>query len=406
MANDSHERICANIVFSRELKILFSENSLERATMKQPLILGENLFRLSQRTKVLNTLRWARWMGKITMRESELFTDYEAFLKKLNGQAQRRVYEIHENIPEMFFRICEELGIPAELLDRENLVESLSNVFLHIVHLSDELRLANHQSPEFLEILQCYKRIADTFCKLQFDKVFFSSAEELQLFFECMDEKLQQSGKDALSEHKFSSITNLLISTDFVMDGLKKPVPQSEDFLRLMISTIMREYLACVGESVDENMGDFCRQWFVDKQAADSLVEALCKIFEEIGEHPLFSMQTMKLNVLCKLIPWKEFTEFLQSIRVRHPDEHEFICLTLRSMSEKIQKDESERMDAHYAQVLSRYPSGGFVAARAQIFEFVCDQLSITSEFGQVQDSPRNPDEDFEEEEEEEEEEW
>jgi hypothetical protein len=96
-------------------------------------------------------------------------------------------------------------------------------------------------------------------------------------------------------------------------------------------------------------------------------------------------MQGMKLNVLCKLLPWKEFTEFLQSIRDRYPDEHEFICLTMRSMAEKIQKDGSEGMDAHYAQVLSGYPSGGFVADRAQIFEFVCGQLSITSEFGQVQ---------------------
>ena len=396
------------------LILMFFGTVLEKLILKRHLrtipedqIPGQNLFRFSQRTKDLSTPRWSRWIMKISARNSKLYNEYEAFLRNLNGQAQRCVCEIQQNIPAMFFRICEELEIPAELLDRENLVESLSNVFLHIAHLSDELRSADQESPDFLEILQCYKRIADAFCKLQFDKFFFSSDEELQLFFERMDQKLQQSGKDVLSEHKFSSIMSLLMSTDFVMDGFFKPVPQSEDFLRLMISTIMQKYHLCVGEFFDEHMGDFCRQWFVDKPAANILVEALCKIFEEIGEHPLFSMQTMKLNVLCKLLPWKEFTEFLQSIRVRHPDEHEFICLTLRSMSEKIQKDGSEgmdaRMDAHYAQVLSRYPSGGFVAARAQIFEFVCDQLSITSEFGQVQDSPRNPDEDFEEEEEEEE---
>ena len=114
-------------------------------------------------------------------------------------------------------------------------------------------------------------------------------------------------------------------------------------------------------------------------------------------------MQGMKLNVLCKLLPWEEFTEFLQSIRDRHPDEHEFICLTLRSMSEEIQGDIKKGMDAQYARVLSHYPSGGFVADRAQTFEFVCGQLSITREFGQVQDSPRNPEEDVDEEDAEEE---
>jgi hypothetical protein len=337
-------------------------------------------------------------MSKITIRESELFTNYEAFIKKLNEQAQRCVYEIQENIPEMFFRICEELEIPAELLDRENLVESLSNVLMYIVRLSDELRLGYQESPDNFGSLHHYKRIVDTFCKLQFDKVFFRSAEELQLFFNRMDEKLQESRKDALAEHKISSIMSRLISTDFVMDGFFQPLPQSQDVLRLMISAIMQKYHSCVRESFDEHMGDFCFKWFVDKQAADNLVEELCKIFEEIEEHQLFRMQGMKLNVLCKLLPWKEFTDFLQSIRDRYPDEHEFICLTLRSMSEKIQKDRSDGMDVHYAQVLSHYPSGGFAAARIQIFEFVCDQLSIKSEFGQVQDSPRNPDEDFEEE--------
>jgi hypothetical protein len=143
-------------------------------------------------------------MSKITIRESELFTNYEAFIKKLNEQAQRCVYEIQENIPEMFFRICEELEIPAELLDRENLVESLSNVLMYIVRLSDELRLGYQESPDNFGSLHHYKRIVDTFCKLQFDKVFFRSAEELQLFFNRMDEKLQESRKDALAEHKIS----------------------------------------------------------------------------------------------------------------------------------------------------------------------------------------------------------
>jgi hypothetical protein len=386
MANDRHERICAIIAFTQMLERLLYENSQKRAQMTQPLNQGQNLFTFSQRTRNLNTPRWIRWMSKITIRESELFTNYEAFLKKLNEQAQRCVYEIQENIPEMFFRICEELEIPAELLDREDLVESLSNVFLHIVRLSDELRSADHESPDFLEILQRYKRISDAFCKLQFDKVFFSSAEELQLFFNRMDEKLRESGKDALAEQKISSIMSRLISTDFVMDGFFQPLPQSQDVLRLMISAIMQKYHSCVGESFDEHMGDFCFKWFVDKQAAENLVEELCKIFEEIEEHQLFRMQGMKLNVLCKLLPWKEFTEFLQSIRDRYPDEHEFICLTLRSMAEKIQKDGSDGMDVHYAKVLSNYPSGGFVVDRAHILEFVYRQLSITLEFGQVEE--------------------
>lgn len=372
---------------------------LQRTTpMSQELIWGQKLSRFSQRTKKLNPIRWVRWMRQISCRDSGIFTDYEAFLEKLNGKAKSCVYEIHENLPKMFIQICKELEIPAELLDRGNLVESLSNVFLHIVRLSDEIRSADRESPDFLEILQRYKRIVDAFFKLKFDKFFFRDEEELQLFFKRMDEKLQQSGKDVLASHTFSSITSLFVSTDFVMDGFLNPVHQSEDFLQLTISAIMQKYSFCVGEWVDKNMGAFCRKWFVNKQEAEKLVEALCKIFEDLEKHPLFHMSTMKFNVLCKLLPWEGFTKFLQVIRDRHPDEHEFICLTLRSMAEKIQGDITEGMDEHYARVLSRYPSGGFVADRAQISNFVCNQLLITDEFGQVDEEKDEEDvEDVEE---------
>jgi hypothetical protein len=383
------DRIRALIAFGSAAEGVIFE-VLQRTTPMTPqLMLGQKLSRFSQRTMKLNPIRWSRRIITLSCRDSGLFTNYDTFLKNLNEQAQKCVYEIHDNIPKMFFRICEELGIPAELLDRENLVESLSNVFLHIVRLSDEIRSADHESPDFLEILQRYKRIVDAFFKLKFDKFFFRDEEELRLFFESMDEKLQQSGKDVLASHTFSSITDLFMTTDFVMDGFFNPVHQSEDLLQLTFSAIILKYHSCVGDSVDKNMGAFCRKWFVNKQEAEKLVEVLCKIFEDFEKHPLFSMQTMKLNVLCKLLPWEEFTEFLQSIRDRHPEAHEFICLTLRSMAEKIQGDITEGMDEHYARVLSRYPSGGFVADRAQISNFVCNQLLITDEFGQVDERRR-----------------
>jgi hypothetical protein len=378
------DRIHALIAFSSAAEGVIFKVLRRTTPMTSQLMLGQNLYSFSERTMDLNPIRWSRWMSKISCRDTRLFTNYKEFLKKLNEQAQMCVYEIQENIPQMFFRICEELGIPAELLDRGNLVVSLSNVFLHIVRLSDEIRSADRESPDFLEILQRYKRIVDAFFKLKFDKFFFSSAEELQLFFKRMDEKLQQSGKDVLASHTFSSITSLFLTTDFVMDGFFNPVPQFQDFLQLTISAIILEYHPCVGESDDEHMGDFCCKWFVDKQAADMLVEALCKIFEDFEKHPLFHMSTMKLNVLCKLLPWKGFTEFLQSIRDRHPEAHEFICLMMRSMAQKIQEDVSVRIDGDYARVLLCYPSGGFVADRAQISKYMSDQLLITDEFGQV----------------------
>jgi len=377
----------AIMFFASSLEFLIFGRLLRTTPMTHQLIQGQKLYRFSKRSKNLNTNKWSRWMMKLSMRDGELFGQYQDFLKDLKYQAQKHVCEIHDDIPIMFFRICEELEIPAELLNRGNLVESLSNVFMYILSRSDELRSAVPESPEFLEKLKRYKRIMDAFCKLQFDKFFFSSDEELQLFFERMDQKLQQSGKDVLSEHKFSSITSLLMSTDFVMDGFFKPLTQSEDFLQLMLSAIVRKYLSSVGESDDEHMSEFCRKWFLDKPAADSLVEALCKIFEDFKEHPLFHMTGMKLNVLCKILPWKKFTEFLQVIRDQHPDAHEFICLTLRSMANSIQTDNTAEMDNVYALVLSRYPSGGFVTTRAQIVDFVSSQLSITGRFGQVEDS-------------------
>jgi hypothetical protein len=335
---------------------------------------GQVLSRLSER--MIKSDRMMRsdmreWTSWISGQDVRLSNGYREWLKEVKCQAQSRVSKNHNDIHAIFFEICEALEIPAELLDRGILVETLTNVFMYIVRMSDELRLTDHESPDFLEILKRYKQIVDAFCKLKFDKFFFRSDEELQLFFERMDEKLQLSGKGALSEHKFSSITSLLISTDFVMAGFLKPVPNSEDFLRLIVFAIMQKYVSCVRTSLNS------------KHEADSLVEELCNIFEDSEKHPFFCWQDVKLNLLCKLLPWKEFTDFLKMIRVRNPVEHKFICLTMIMMAKTIKEDTSERIDEQYAHVLSHYPSCGFVTDRAQILEFVCGQLSITPDFGQ-----------------------
>jgi len=326
---------------------------------------------------VVSQSLWSKMMMGFSEQQNILFKDSEELFLSLHTHVKWDFYAIYHDNCAMFFQICEQVGIPEDLLNCENLGESLSNVFLHMISLSDELRLADPKSPEFLEFLQYYKRIADAFCNLQLDRFamfLFNSPEELQRFFESMDEKLQQSGKAALSEHAFSSIMSLLISTDFVTGGFYTPLPHSVDYLKLMISTIMENYDSCV------------REFSVDNQEANSLVEKICEIFDELGNHEFRHMQRMQrmmLNVLCKLLPWKEFTEFLQMIRYRHPVEHQFISLTLRSIAESVQKDGSEGMDAHYAKVLSNYSSGGFVTDRAQILKFVCYQLSITPDFGQ-----------------------
>ena len=336
---------------------------------------GLHLRTSSNRLMRVSSSLWSKMMMGFTEQEKVLYKESEALFLSLHYRKKWDFYAIYHDNRAMFFQICEQVGIPEDLLDFENLGKSLSNVFLHIFRLSDELRLADPKSPEFLEFLQYYKRIADAFCNLQLDRFemfLFKSPEELQSFFESMDEKLQQSGKAALSELTFSSIMSLLISTDFVTGGFYTPLPYSIDFLRLMISTIMEKYASCVGE------------WSVDNQAAaNSLLEKLCEIFDELGNHELRHRPGMMHNVLCKLLPWKKFTKFLQSIRDQHPVEHQFICLTLRSFAENVQKDGSEGIDELYARVLSNYPSGGFVVDRAQILKFVCGQLSITLVFGQ-----------------------
>ena len=360
--------------FSGSLEKVYSDNLKSKIPEDQKE--GLHLRKSSDRLRGVSSSLWSRMMMALPEEKIILFKDSEALFLSLHGHVKWDFYPIYHDNRAMFFQICEEVGIPAELLDFENLGESLSNVFMYIISLSDELRLADPKSPEFLEFLQYYNRIADAFCNLQLDRFalfLFNSSEELQRFFESMDEKLQESGKAALSEHTFSSITSLLISTDFVTGGFYTPLPYSIDFLRLMISTIMENYASCVGE------------WSVDNQAVNSLVEKICEIFDEIGNHELRHRQGMMLNVLCKLLPWKEFTDFLQSIRDQHPVEHQFISLTLRGIAENVRKDGSEGMDELYARVLSNYPSGGFVVDRAQISNFVCDQLSITLEFGQVE---------------------
>jgi hypothetical protein len=141
-----------------------------------------------------------------------------------------------------------------------------------------------------------------------------------------------------------------------------------------MIDAIMDRYYLYLETWHDDHMAAFFGDSF-DKTKIESLVEKLCNIIEDIRNHDCFNETPMMLNVLCKLLPWKKFTNFLQSIRVLHPTEHEFICLTLKSMAQSIQENDREGIDAHYTKVLSHYPSSGFEPDRTRIFEFVCDQL-------------------------------
>jgi len=347
--------------------------SLERTDpMTAQQRLGEEIFNMSEQLKKTNMDKWVKWIQKRTHNESIASNSYQDWLRDLKDRAELQIHDIKENIPEMFFQICKALGLPAELLDRDNLVELLSNVICYTIQLSDELsdELAstNPLLPEFLEKLKTYKQIGAIFCKLQFDTSFFTSQEELQSFFERIDEKLLQSGKERLHAHNFSSIMSLFISTDFVTSGYLSPLPPSQDFLLIMIESIIHH--SCIGK---------WEEWFRNRDIpeANLLVEELRKIFEEIRKHQHFSMATMKLNVLCKLFRCGGFTRFLKLIRTQHPDEHEFICSTLRDMAESIQKSDVNGMDAHYARVLSHYPSHVFEANGAQILEIVCAQLSI-----------------------------
>jgi hypothetical protein len=163
-----------------------------------------------------------------------------------------------------------------------------------------------------------------------------------------------------------------------------------------MVGAIMRNFHGCMMDG-----------WLWTERAVH-YVYALCDILHEIRNHSHFRMDFFKFNVLCKLLPWKEFTDFLQQLA--NPglcdgndfcDEHGFITVTLREMAKSIQENNMDGMNEHYSRVLSNHLPRGFVTDRAQISEFVCDQLSITSVFGQVPDSPINSDDEEEDDEEE-----
>lgn len=363
---DINKSLCCSY-FSKSLKKVFSDKLVKELTEDQRKCLdfGNSIRRIMP----LDRQVWSKLWMALDEAERHLLKESELLFLSLHAEVQSELSKTHGNIHGMFIQICEMLEISEELLDRKDLVKSLVDIFVYIITLSDEIRLANPQSPEFLEILQGYKRIADAFCNLnleRFHMYFFSSDEELQRFFERMDKKLQQSGKAALSNHDFSSIMSRFISPDIMAGCFFKPLPQSEDFLQLVISAIMHKYHSCVRESIDEHMF---------KKEVAGLLDELCTIFDWIVKYELFPSLQKKLNILCRLLPWDAFMDFLKKIKDLHPTEHLFICLTLKSIAKSIQKKEG--MDLDYARILSNYPSA-IVVDRAQIFKFVCGQLSIT----------------------------
>lgn len=359
------------------LKHLIFMDLQKNTPMTKEQIRGKKMVNFNRRMKLVKSPKWIVWTQKWCVEIEKPFTAYENWVKNLNDQADRDISDIRENIPEMFFRICEILEIPKHMLDRKNLVRSLCGVFIHIIVFSDELYFLDPKTPDFLEKLLHYKKIADVFSNLKFDNGFFRSEEELNTFFEYIDGILQDSAKGGLTKRdftSFSSIASLFMSTDFVLSVHSESFPQSRDLLRIMIDAIMDRYYLYLETWHNDHMAAFFGDSF-DKTKIKSLVEELCNIIEDIRKHDRFNEIPMMLNVLCKLLPWKKFTNFLQSIRVLHPTEHEFICLTLKSMAQSIQANDREGIDVSYASVLSHYPSRGFEPDRTRIFEFVCAQL-------------------------------
>jgi hypothetical protein len=365
------------ICFYVALKSLIFGDLQRKTPMTEEQIKGKKMVNFNRRMILVKSPKWSAWTQKWCIEIARPFTAYENWVKNLNEQADRDISDIRENIPEMFFRICEILEIPKDMLDRKNLVKSLCNVFIHIIVLSDDLRLLYQKSPDFLEKLLHYKKIANVFSNLKFDNGFFRSEEELNSFFEYTDGILQFVEKGGFTRrnfNSFSSIKSLFMSTDFVLSIHSESFPQSHDLLRMMIDAIIDRYYLSLETWTDDHMAAFFGDSF-DKTKIEYLVEELCNIIEDIRKHDCFNEMPMMLNVLCKLLPWKKFTDFLQSIKVLHPIEHEFICLTLKSMAQSIQENDRKGIDASYASVILQYPSRGFEPDRTRIFEFVCAQL-------------------------------
>lgn len=354
------------------LQRLIYQNLQKRTPLTPEQISGEKIKRINRLLNNRNPLVWERWIMSRTLGDGCASFEYKERCKKLKSTARNLAFDFKFNISRIFFQICQELEIPAELLVPENLLESLASVFLYIIHLSDEIRSTDPRSEGFLEKLQRYKQIADVFCKINIDIYLFENPSDLDRFFQIVDKKLIFSGKLPLENHDMSSLNPLFISPDFVFAGFFNPLPESDDLLRLTICAIMHRF----HESTED--------WF-STQEAERYVYALCDIFHKIRKHSHFRMDIFKFNILCKLLPWTEFTNFLQ--RLSDPDscdgndfsdEHAFICVTLREMAKSIQ--DRDDMDVHYARVLSNHPSREFEADKNQTLKFVCSLLSIPIE--------------------------
>lgn len=151
-------------------------------------------------------------------------SNFDKLDKDLNAQAMGEVLGlVGSSIFEIFSRICQELEIPAKLLVRNNFPETLSNVFLFIIHLSHSIRLMDPQKEQFLEKLQSYRKIANVLCNVKIDQYLFEDPSDLERFFQLVDEQLTASGKPSLANHDVSSLNELFISPDFVFAGFFQP---------------------------------------------------------------------------------------------------------------------------------------------------------------------------------------
>lgn len=315
---------------------------------------GQKIERCEIRRERTSVQAWTRngW-GEKTPEEESALRAYQHWIRQLNRDAGDKSYEFSKSIPDMFFEICKELGLPAKLLIRDDLVEALSNVYLHIIQLSDDLLSTDRESPEFLDRLYAFKKIADVFNKLEFDRSFFSE-EELREFFVRLDEKLQETGKIPLHEHNFRGINQRIMQTDLMLNVSCSLEYDCKNFLKILIEAIIHGYRQSGGG-----------------QRALDFVEQFCKIFDQIYEHKLFFLPMHKHYLLCYLFPWEGFTGFLMSIRQEHPEAHEYVCSSLVEITTRVQKDKDDLL---HTQIMSKYPD--FEQNKANIVEFVRAQLS------------------------------
>jgi len=322
---------------------------------------GKNLY---DELKLLSRFDPKQWKTKtfLSCHDTRHFSKYKEYLNRLEGEV--RLGFKHWDTEGPFFNILEVLEAPpTSIIVRDDLVQTLANLFFEIIRLSNEILLNGSEHPSFWINFKTYKKFVEMVTTLDVMKEFLREQDDQQRFFDLLNLKLELHDMEPITRRDFVALEMRYAQPSFQYNV-------SLDLVGILIGAIMFGFRNGDRENFKKEL----------QELFGNMNSAFCSNHE------------IEIGILFQLLKGTEFSGFLDSIKVLDPQTHTGICKILTGMAMSVRSVSTFRSDGinffqtrTYPQTLAKYLSDEFQPKIHEIVVWVCAKLKIPVP-GQVPD--------------------